>query len=366
MRIKTLYYSGISAVAAGLIISEAATVLFPPEPDTADDDTTWKNSYTPSQEFAQAVWGKDGRKYALTIATPDGERIGIDDHAIDQVLSGLPAKKSESRQTLDTQPERRQTARLPTPGQDDTRDKPATVEDKIRQACRQVGFDEDIAIRVAMAESSLDPKAYNRHSGARGIFQFTTPTFKEYVFKHGDDAGFPGVANMVRLDKIPRDDGKLVFKYRLKEGIDMENFIKHSYNPRLNAALACRKMADEAERIHEKIGVTPSAADIYALHFFGPSAGITFLELYHQHNYRHHAPSDYFSDAAIARNRSIFFHRGGEGPERSIEQVMNVFRDKVGTQHARTSHDAPNTARKQPVPRNIPKPIWQLRDRQPG
>lgn len=53
-----------------------------------------------------------------------------------------------------------------------------SIEDKIRIAAKESGVDEETAVRVARCESTLNPKAQNKHSSASGIYQFTIGTWR--------------------------------------------------------------------------------------------------------------------------------------------------------------------------------------------
>ena len=205
-----------------------------------------------------------------------------------------------------------------------------TPEAEIRAACHETGIHPDMAIRIAQTESSLRPEAHNAKSNARGLFQFTEATFMEYSYKFATELGFPDIADKVVLDKTRRENGDYDFEYRLADGVRKNDFMQHAYNGYLNAGLACKKMARDAEMIKNKLGIAPTSADIYATHFLGVTGGLEFLGRYHRNDH-HHAPSDFLSQAAINGNSEIFRRGQGNGPERSVGQVMEVFREKVGT-----------------------------------
>lgn len=50
----------------------------------------------------------------------------------------------------------------------------------ITYQAQQNNIDPDVAINIAMCESSLDPRAKNKTSSAEGLWQFTTPTWNDY------------------------------------------------------------------------------------------------------------------------------------------------------------------------------------------
>lgn len=306
--------------------------------DPASTDSTSRNFNTVSQDAGTQNYSNMHNELFVTasngkvIATATGER------AIEDLIERIPERGVE---------------------QDD-----GNLIGIIQDKCADEKIDTDIAIKMAWVESTMRSDAANGKSGARGLFQFTWPTFKEYLHKYADELGFPEVANMVVLEKHRNDDGTYDFEYKTAEGYSQDDVFKHAFNPELNAALACRKMALDAERIRQDIGIEPDAADMRATHMLGTSGGLEFLKLYHMHDFHHHAPSDYFSAHAINRNRSIFFHRGGEGPERSIAQVRDYFTKQM-SKSAQEIKAAYNDMRQKEVanrlPRHIPPHIREMR-----
>jgi hypothetical protein len=52
------------------------------------------------------------------------------------------------------------------------------IEGMIRAAARRWGLSEAVMVRIARCESGLDPRAYNRSSGASGVFQAIPSTWR--------------------------------------------------------------------------------------------------------------------------------------------------------------------------------------------
>ena len=205
-----------------------------------------------------------------------------------------------------------------------------TPKAQIRAACEGTGVDPDIAIAIAYAESKLRHDAVNSHpdSSATGYFQFVFNTFKEYVYNHAEELGYPELAEKVELHKTRLNNGKYKFHYKLADGMSKQDFMQHAKDGYLNAALGCRIIASSAETLKNK-GLRPTPTNLYAMHFLGGRNGLEILDLYHIHEFHHHAPSDYLSQAAINNNREIFFHNRGNGPERSVGQVMAIIEGKM-------------------------------------
>jgi|TARA_R100000049_G_C1918540_1_gene64269 soluble lytic murein transglycosylase-like protein len=61
----------------------------------------------------------------------------------------------------------------------------ASIIHRIKVAARRNGIDPDTAVRIAVCESGLDPRAENGSSTAAGLFQFTEPTW-EHIGSPGD------------------------------------------------------------------------------------------------------------------------------------------------------------------------------------
>lgn len=60
----------------------------------------------------------------------------------------------------------------------------ARVKEEIRRQAAIYGVDYKIALRIAKCESSLHPEAKNKQSTAKGLYQFTDPTWK-YIKAEG-------------------------------------------------------------------------------------------------------------------------------------------------------------------------------------
>lgn len=108
--------------------------------------------------------------------------------------------------------------------------------DKIRAAAQARGIDPELALSIARAESSLDPRAKARTSSASGLFQVTKDTWKEYGGKPGKQMD-PDENIRVGLDIIAKNT----------------NLLKTALNR------------------------DPRPAEVYAAHYFGPTGAKSFL-----------------------------------------------------------------------------------------
>lgn len=107
---------------------------------------------------------------------------------------------------------------------------------KIREAASAQQVDPDVAVRIAELESSLNPKAKAKTSSAKGLFQVIDDTWKRY-------GGTPNK----QLD------------------------------PEENIQVGVRILADNAARARRALNRDPRPSELYAMHFFGPDAGLKVI-----------------------------------------------------------------------------------------
>ena len=108
--------------------------------------------------------------------------------------------------------------------------------DKIRAAAQANNLDPDTAVRIAQVESSLNPTAQAKTSSAKGLFGVIDSTWKQYGGKPGQQK-----------------------------------------NPDENIRVGMNILADNTGRLRSALGREPSASELYAAHFFGPSAAPAVL-----------------------------------------------------------------------------------------
>lgn len=60
---------------------------------------------------------------------------------------------------------------------------PKSVEEKIREKAIEYKVDPNLAVKIAKAESNLNPNAKNSKSSASGIYQFLDGTFVSYCIR---------------------------------------------------------------------------------------------------------------------------------------------------------------------------------------
>jgi len=110
------------------------------------------------------------------------------------------------------------------------------IAELIRQRAQERGVDPNVALSIAQTESSLRPGAKNPRSTARGLFQVTDGTWKQY----GGD---------------PKKRGDINEDIRV--GLDI--------------------IADNTQALTQTLGREPSLSEVYAAHFFGKAGARKIL-----------------------------------------------------------------------------------------
>lgn len=149
--------------------------------------------------------------------------------------------------------------------------------DKIREQAQARGLDPETAVRIAQAESSLDPSAKAKTSSAQGLFQVVDSTWKEFGGKPGKKA-------------------------------DVDENIRVGLNI----------LESNTKSLKNALGREPSATELYAAHFLGATGAKTLLTA---------APdtpvSQLLSQRAIKANPSML-------KDKNVEQLMGILNTKMG------------------------------------
>lgn len=169
----------------------------------------------------------------------------------------------------------------------------------------QMGVDPQYLIKLAYRESALDPYAVAKTSSAAGLYQFTENTWLCLVKEFGGRKVLAQTSQIWR-----RSDGHC--------GIDSRSVrasvlaLRHDalFSTRLAAAFTLKNY----DRLVLAFGRPPTRTELYALHFLGEKAGITFLVHYL------HSPNQYGYEIAPAgsmANHNVFY--SGRRPKRLCE-----------------------------------------------
>jgi len=148
--------------------------------------------------------------------------------------------------------------------------------DKIRAAAQAKNVDPDVAVKIAQAESSLNPEAGAKTSSAKGLFQIVNKTWS-------GAGGKPG----------------------------------QQKNPDENIRVGTDLIASNTDFLRKNLGRDPRASEVYAAHFFGPTGASTLLAA---------APdtpaSSLFSSAVLKANPQL------QGM--NAEQIRGMLSKKMG------------------------------------
>lgn len=189
----------------------------------------------------------------------------------------------------------------------------AAVSGALRQASEKTGVGFDYLYRVAVRESSLNPKAKAATSSAAGLFQFIEQTWLEAVRKFGPAHGLGAYA----ADIAVGENGRLAVSdpARRKEILDLR------FDPEKAAALAGELARENQGALERTLGRAVDAAELYAAHFLGAGGAKTLLSA--------DAAADAAAllPAAAKANRHVFYD-GARA--RSVGEVIESFRRTIG------------------------------------
>ena len=152
-------------------------------------------------------------------------------------------------------------------------------------------FNNDFFNRLGQAESSGRATVVNPKSGASGIYQFTSQTWKDAVKQAGKN-------------------------YTLQDRFD----------PEKSKEIASFLFNKEGTSLAKRLGRDLTEADMYAYHHFGLGNSRKFLEALNTEDAITADATSLFSKKVIDQNRDIFFKNG---KPRSVAEVYQVLQDKI-------------------------------------
>lgn len=187
----------------------------------------------------------------------------------------------------------------------------STVASAVRDAASETGVAFDYLYKVAVRESSLDPKAEARTSSAAGLYQFIEQTWLAAVKKHGPRHGMAAEASA-----IVESGGR----YRVADPDARAAILDLRFDARKSAALAGEFTRENRDRLERSLGRAVTSADLYAAHFLGAGGAETLLSASADA-----AAADLLPEAARA-NRPVFYD--GDRP-RSVGELLADFARSV-------------------------------------
>jgi hypothetical protein len=183
------------------------------------------------------------------------------------------------------------------PKRDKSTPPPKGVVEAIKKVSKEFDVPEDEIISTAERESSFNPLAYNKDSGATGLYQHTKSTWNGLVEK------FPDVAEDYDIKKVSimRDDRKDPYKATVMYAVLRKD----------NLAIAAGRTTGD-----------PST-DSYLLHLLGASAGRHFIAAYVRDSSQPVNQVRGISAEALINNKDIFI---SNGRYKTLEEVVQTIK----------------------------------------
>ncbi len=175
----------------------------------------------------------------------------------------------------------------------------SVVESAIQRASSATGVDFTFLMGAAKRESGFNPAAKARTSSASGLFQFVDQTWLSTLKKHGSKYGYARYADLITQGS----DGR----YRVDGDEARKAVLGLKTDPHAAALMAGELTSDHASYLRGRVGRSPTAGELYAAHFLGPSGSAKLIEAATASPGASAAAM--FPDAAQA-NKSIFYKDG--------------------------------------------------------
>ncbi len=175
------------------------------------------------------------------------------------------------------------------------------VEAAIQRASQATGVDFTFLMKTAGRESGLNPKAKAPTSSAAGLFQFVEQTWLATLKQHGAKYGYGRYAALIEKGA----DGR----YRVPGDEARQTVMDLRLDPHAASLMAGELTSDHAAYLKGRTGRMPTAGELYAAHFLGPSGSAKLIEA--TQTRPGVSAASLFPEAARA-NRSIFYREGRE------------------------------------------------------
>lgn len=203
----------------------------------------------------------------------------------------------------------------------------SVVESAIQRASSATGVDFTFLMGTAKRESGFNPVAKARTSSASGLFQFVDQTWLSTLKKHGSKYGYARYADLITQGS----DGR----YRVDGDEARKAVLGLKTDPHAAALMAGELTSDHASYLRGRVGRSPTAGELYAAHFLGPSGSARLIEAATASPGANAAAM--FPDAAQA-NRSIFYK---DGRAATVGEVYANLTKTAGAGHVDPGPSAP-------------------------
>lgn len=165
----------------------------------------------------------------------------------------------------------------------------ATVKDAISVAAKKTGVPEALLLAIARQESGFDPNAKAKSSSATGLYQFIDDTWRRYLLKYSKD--YPELTS-------GRTD------------------------PYANALAGALYAKESISYLKEK-NISPTAENIYAVHFLGPEGSRKLLTASDDTTV-----NNVISEEQLKANPAVFGNE--QKGYKTVAQVKDFFFNKIG------------------------------------
>lgn len=192
----------------------------------------------------------------------------------------------------------------------------------IARAASATGVDFSYLMAQARLESSLNPRAANGGSSARGLYQFTKGTWAQTLSKHADalDAALGGDGS-----------GAGALPAAMSDPATRARLMALRNDPDASAMMAAELAGDNQVALTNALGRTPDPAELYLAHFLGSDGATKFLSALSTNPDQSAAA---LLPKAASANTAIFYDAGGA--PRSVGAVMMLMRARMAAAMADT------------------------------
>jgi Transglycosylase SLT domain len=211
----------------------------------------------------------------------------------------------------------------------------------IGAASDRTGVNFDYLMNQARVESGFRSDAKASTSSASGLFQFTQQTWLATVKQHGAEHNYSWAADAISADKRGR--------YSVPDAQLRGQILDLRNQPEAASAMAAEFAADNGDVLATALGREPESVDLYLAHFLGSGGATKFLKAWATDPSQ---PAATLFPAAAEANEAIFYARGGV--PRTLNEIRERFRGKMGGDFGRSSAAAVTIADTQPRPRSAP------------
>ena len=205
----------------------------------------------------------------------------------------------------------------------------------IGAAADRTGLDFDYLMNQARIESGFRTDAKASTSSASGLFQFTQQTWLATLKQHGAEHNYSWASDAISADKHGR--------YSVADAQLRGQILELRNQPEAASAMAAEFAADNGNVLATALGREPESVDLYLAHFLGSGGATKFLKAWQADPSR---PAAALFPEAAGANKAIFYGRAGA--PRTLNEIRERFRGKMGGDFGRPSASSVTIANTQP------------------